>query len=428
MDLVVKPPIRILFWATTFGADMHSFARYLESKGEYKILVAAHSPEMYLREPVQNFYPVNAPILDRDKKSTWLRILLFRPHIMVTDNHFPPVKFAKRLLVLWHGFGWRKDNLSGEFVHVHNNIRRLVGDAAEPNPHFAWQCWGPQDKKYRHEVSGFALENLEDLGFAQADDLRKAPDKDELQQIARHYTIDILNKRTILLAFTWHHGKVLSHWGDDMELFDELFSFADDLGVNLLVRMHDRFRFDAKYHRELDELMKGRDNVMIKFKDEYPDNLLDMLVSDVMVSNYSSILNRFYITGKPTIHVYPDSPNPDTRNADDSGDRITSDGNGISCEQKEKNDQKVWRKLGDDGSLVEEIITDLPDTWKFPAEWNGGIMVYTLEELKVSLKNAIEEPDCCLKRSREFIADGITGADGHTCERTERALLRLLSN
>ncbi len=392
-------------------------------------MVAAHSPEMYLREVVQKFYPVKSPIFDREKKSTWLRILLFRPHVMVTDNHFPPIKFAKRLLVLWHGFGWRKDNLSGEFVHVHNNISRLVGDAAEPNPRFAWQCWGPQDMKYRHDVSGFAYENLENLGFAQADDLRKSLPHDILQQVARSYSIDILNKRTILLAFTWHHGKVLSHWGDDRELFDELFSFADELDVNLLVRMHDRFRFDADYHRELDELMKGRDNVMFKFKDEYPDNLLDMLVSDVMVSNYSSILNRFYITGKPSIHVYPDCILPGTAHGgqEDPDDRIGSDENKIQGGHEMKEAQKIWRKLGDDGSLVEEIVTDLPDTWKFPAEWNGGIMVHTMEELKSAMKQVIKEPDCCVERSRKFIEEGITGVDGHTCQRTENVLLRLLN-
>ena len=36
-----------------------------------------------------------------------------------------------------------------------------------------------------------------------------------------------------------------------------------------------------------------------------PDSLVDLLVSDVLVSNYSSLLNAWYYTGKPSLHVDP---------------------------------------------------------------------------------------------------------------------------
>jgi hypothetical protein len=385
--------IRVLFWATTFGADMHSFARYLDNHPDYSIMNAMHNPDSFRKEGIQELHPITSPMFDRESKLTFLRLLVFKPHILITDNHFPPLRFAKKLLVLWHGYGWRKDNMVGEFEAVHNNITRLVGDGRVPNPNFGWQCYGAPDVEYRHMVSGFSMENLHDIGFAQADDLLNPPVSRE--QAAPYYSIDIQARPTVLMAFTWHHGRILAHWGEDADLFQHLFALADRLEINLLFRMHDRFRYSPEYHSHLDSLMRGRDNVMIKFKDEYPDNLLDMIVSDVMVSNYSSILNRFYVTGRPTIHIYPDRKEDEIQN---------------------------WKKLGKDGTLVEQHVDDVSDAWKHPAEWHGGLMVHTYEEFVQALEQALEDPDCCRVKATEFIRDGITGVDGRTCERTENVL------
>ncbi len=393
----VKKPYRILFWATTFQSDIHSFVRYLDAHPDYEIRIALDHPEGFQKEGVQQLLPIKAQMLDKQKKETLLKLKLFRPHALVTDNHFPPLRFGKKLLVLWHGFGWRMDNLSGEFEHVHNNIRRLVGDGKAPNPNFIWQCYGTEDLKYRHRVSGFARENLRIFGSAQADDILNV--KIDKKEAAPFYSVDIVNRPNILLGFTWHHGRLLSHWGDDPELFKELFAFGEDIGVNFIVRMHDSFRYDPSYLKELDELIKGYDHVMFKFKDTSQDNLIDILISDVMVSNYSSLINRFYITGRPSIHIFP---------------------------VRKGEERFVWRRLGGNGKLVEENVHEEFHGWKFPPEMIGGLMVNTMEEFKEAIIRSLREPDCCREKSRKFVEEHMGGADGHICERIEKELRALI--
>lgn len=392
--------IRVLFWATTFGADMASFARYLDSHPGYSIMIAMKDPDTFRNEGIQRLLPITAPILDREKErlKSYMRILRFKPHVLVVDNHFPPIRFAKRLLVLWHGYGWRHDNMVREFEAVHHNITRIAGDGRVPNPNLIWQCYGPPDVDYRTRVSGFARENLRDLGFAQADDLVRPPVTRE--QLAPFYSMDILRRPTVLMGFTWHHGRLLSHWGEEREVLGRLISLADDLGINLLFRMHDSFRYPEQAHRELRELSRGRDNIMIKFKDSYPDNLGDILVSDIAVSDFSSLINRFYVTRRPSIHIFPDQPE----------DRV-----------------RKWRKLGSQGTVEEEVVDDVSGAWKFPPRWNGGLMVHSFGEFEEALRLALDRPDCCREPSERFIREGLTGVDGRTCERTERALRDLVN-
>lgn len=395
----IEKPYKVCFWATTFQSDIHSFARYLDSHPDYDIIIALDGPEKYRKEAVQQLLPIQAKMLDMKKLITLLRLKHFRPDALITDNHFPPIRLGDKLLILWHGFGWRMDNLGGEFEHVHHSIERLVGSDIEPNPNFIWQCYGPDDLRYRHEVSRFPKENLKIFGSAQADDLGNV--KIDKKEVASFYTINIRDRPNILLGFTWHHGKVLSHWGDDIELFKELFAFGESIGANLILRMHDSFRYDPSYLKELDDLVTKYDHVMLKFKDTYQDNLIDMLISDVMVSNYSSLINRFYLTGKPSIHVYP---------------------------ERRGMEKSIWRKLGDNGTLVEENISENIEGWKFSPEMVGGVIVHTMEELKEMIIHSLENPYCCKEKSEKFVREHMGGADGHICERIENELRTLIES
>ena len=362
-------------------------------------MIALDKPDNFLKEAVQELLPIKAPMLDKGQRSTLLKLKLFRPHALVTDNHFPPIRFGRNLLVLWHGFGWKMDNLAGEFKHVHNNIERLVGSGKLPNPHFVWQCYGESDLKYRHEVSGFARENLMALGSAQADDLLGV--KIDTTDLVHFYKVDIVNRPTILLAFTWHHGKVLGHWGDDLELFSELFAFGEELGVAFIIRMHDRFRYDSSYLSELEGLVERYGHVELRFKDDYRDNLVDMQISDIMVSNYSSIINRFYITGRPSIHIYP-------------------------FRKEEKG--TVRKKLEGMEKQKESTVPNQAFEWKFPPEMIGGLQVRSMEELKENLAYSIKKPNCCRESSREFLKEHMGGVGGGKCKRIERVLQDMIIN
>ena len=67
----------------------------------------------------------------------------------------------------------------------------------------------------------------------------------------------------------------------------------------MILRLHDSFRFEPAYRDFITGLARRHSNVLLKFKDHHPDNLLDMQVSDVLMTNYSSIANLFYATSSP---------------------------------------------------------------------------------------------------------------------------------
>ena len=112
-------------------------------------------------------------------------------------------------------------------------------------------------------------------------------------------------KRVGLIALTWHYGRALSHWGEDIALLKRLFDHMAEHQSAPILRMHDRKRFEPAYLLELERLVANYPEAVIKFKDEARDSLLDLVASDFIISNFSSILNYYYATRKPSIHVYP---------------------------------------------------------------------------------------------------------------------------
>jgi CDP-glycerol glycerophosphotransferase (TagB/SpsB family) len=255
-----------------------------------------------------------------------------------------------------------------------------------PNKHFRWQCFGPWDFKHRTEVSGFHPANCRILGSASHDILREPIAKEKMQP---YYPFDVVNKKTVLIAPTWHYGEIFSHWGRDRVLLEKLFNRIDNYDANVILRLHDSFRFDSKYIAFLEELVENHPNTYLKFKDKNPDNLLDMMVSDALITNYSSIANLYYATGRPTIHVYP---------------------------VKSKDEDFLWRKhtlLG----VRKKTVESVKYIWKLPPEENGGLMALNFDMLLKQVDEALTDPDCCQDKAKAFLAKYMLGADGKNRER-----------
>jgi hypothetical protein len=385
--------IRVCFWTTAFQGDVLTFARHLAASREFDPVVALDDPRRFEREPVQRLLPVGCRLLDREDGGVLEEVRRFSPHVTVVDNHFPPARLSPALFVLWHGFGWRGPNDRKEFAQVYRDVRRLTGFRADrPNPFFVWQCFGPTDFVHRHRVSGFHESNLRVLGAAMSDDLVRP--KIGRAQALRHYPPVFRNRKVSLLAFTWHYGRVFSHWGDDIGVLRELFEKLGREGYAVILRMHDRRRYDRKYREDLEGLARDCPYVLLKYKDEDRDNLLDLLVSDLMVSNFSSILNLFYCTGKPSIHIYPVAPGRDAH------------------------PHRVLRR-----GKVRIAGSERADRlWKLSPEENGGLLVKSREELMEAIALANREPDICREKSREFLRRHMAPVDGRTCERIALAL------
>lgn len=383
---------RICFWVTTFQSDVQALACFLAEQPDFDVVVAMQRPEDYLKEPVGRLLPYRGRMLDRDARTTPGEILRHRPDVLVVDNHLPPKKLAPRIHVLWHGFGWRVDDLTT----MKKELARLVGDVTVPNRNFRWQAFGEWDRRYRVDHSGIDAENVVALGPPYSDLL--APDGPVAGRFAKadvqsNYTID-LSKKTILVGLTWHHDGAFGHWGDETALLRRLFDHVESLGANVLLRMHDRHRYEKSYVGAVEEVVRGRSHVQLKFKSDSPDSLVDLLVSDALISNYSSLLNTFYYTEKPTLHVDPSAP---------------------------AGREQTYRQLR--GGKVRKVkMTASANPWKLPPTEVGGLRACSFDELLVGVERALSDPGCCRELARAFCMKYIAPLGG-VRERTA-AMLR----
>jgi hypothetical protein len=286
------------------------------------------------------------------------------------------------------------DDISG----MRRELEALVGDVTRPNPHFVWQAFGDWDREFTIGHRKIAPENVVALGSAYSDVL--LPDSPLRRRfdpacVAHRYPIDVVGQKTVLLGVTWHHGNLLGHWGDEQQLLDQLFSHIQSRGANAILRLHDRARYSRELLKQLERTTKAHGHVHVKFKDECPDSLVDLLVSDVMISNYSSFANAFYYTGKPCVHIDP---------ADAAASGL------------------VWRRFRR-GRVQEEPVDGLDAIWKMSPEVHGGLRASSFDQLLCALDQALDDPRCCEAQARSFVQRYIERADGTTCDRIAELLL-----
>ena len=389
--------MNILIYATTFGADLLSMARYLESRPDVNLRILVDDPDTILREPVFSVWPLKTRLISKSMVRSLSGDSGFRADITIMDNRLPLRRTSPAALMLWHGFGWKGPNDLVEFRWLHRQITSRWGSARKPNNRFIWQCFGPWDFEHRTSVSGFHPGNCRILGAASHDELVNPADRNLLQ---KGYPFDVTRRKTVLIAPTWHYGEVFSHWNGDEKVMTRLLDTIAERDANAILRLHDSFRFEKKYVRWLRSLEQRYPDLILKFKDQHPDNFMDMQVSDILVTNFSSIANLFYASGKPTIHIYP------VRSGDEAF---------------------LWRKQ----TIVGQWVKKIPKAsyiWKLPPEDNGGLMAYNEEELISMTSHALENPDCCREKSREFLDRHMLGADGKNRERIWGALNELMAS
>ena len=238
--------MKICFWSTSFQADNQALACYLANRPEFDVIAAVDHPDAYRDDAVWRILPFNGQLLDRQSRKTRREISKFGADVVIVDNHLPSFSIAPRVLVLWHGFGWRMDDISG----MRSKLKKLVGSVTVPNPNFIWQAFGEWDRDFTIEHRKIASDNVMALGSAYSDMLisqslfRRSFDP---STVVQNYKINVCDQKTVLLGMTWHHGNLLGHWGDEEVLLDRIFSHIHDRGANVIFRLHDRDRYTLKY-------------------------------------------------------------------------------------------------------------------------------------------------------------------------------------
>jgi hypothetical protein len=389
--------IRVCLWATTIQANIYSLARYLAAhRDRFEPIVVLPDLKQYEQEPIWSLGRPDCLMLDHDAPDCLDRIEALRPQVTVVDNHYPPRKLSPSLLNVWHGFGWKGPEDKQQFADVYAHIERLTGISPDkPNPYLRWITAGPTNLTHRIRVTGFHPSNVEALGQAYVDDVGNVPWSRE--SLLTYYPAEFQHKRIALFAPTWHFGRIFAHWGADLTILGRLFSFLAERNTALIMRMHDRARFEPDYLSALESLAARYPNVLLKYKDRNQDNLIDLTVSDLMISNYSSILTYFYGTGKPSIHIEP---------VDRSAQASV---------------YRYWKR----GKVRTTRTADKSYIWSLDPNENGGLVAESVEDLLACIEKALENPDCCIERSKAFIARHCAPYDGKNCERIANAIVEL---
>jgi hypothetical protein len=387
--------LRILLWPTTMQGDIYALAHYLQGRvragDALDVVVAVDDEAAYRREPIHALVPFELPLWERSAWRFYAKAKAFAPDFFVTDNHLPKRRVFENLVCLWHGFGWKEQRADIEFRSVHAELDELIGGVRQPNPNFVHQCYGRFEKEHRVAFTQFAPENCRVMGNLYADMLLAPPVSREA--IAPYYPFRGARRKTVLLGFTWGFGEVFAHWGVDESAFiRKLLDFLVERDCNVIFRLHDRSRYDAKYLRTIDAVARSYPNVLLKFKDVGRDNLLDVLMSDVIVSNFSGIVVYAYFTGVPSVHIHPFG--------ETEGDMPLLR-------------FKRGRAVVDDGASY---------VWKMPAEDNGGLLAKNPDALFRHLATALDDPSSCREASARFNASYMENSDGARCAALYRYL------
>lgn len=380
--------MRVLFSPTTMQGDIYAFAQHLGERvaagDELDVVVAVDDAAAYEREPIHRLVPLRVTLWERSDRRFLKQVKAFDPDFLVVDNHLPDKPVFRNLVYLWHGFGWKEQRAEIEFRSVHKDLDGLIGGVRAPNPRFIHQCYGAFEREHRVRFTRFAAENCRVMGNLYADLLVNRPVSRD--RIAELYPFAPGARKTVLLGFTWGFGEVFAHWGvDESVLIRRLLDHLADRDCNVIFRLHDKKRYESRYLETIESAARRYSNVLLKYKDVGRDNLLDVHMSDVIVSNFSGIVVYAYFTGAPSIHIHPFG--------ETTGDKPLL---------RFKRGRAV---VDGDASYV----------WKMPAEENGGLLSRNVGELFAHLDRALAEPTCCHDAAAKFNARYQETSDGARC-------------
>lgn len=147
------------------------------------------------------------------------------------------------------------------------------------------------------EKFGFKREKLKAIGYARTDVLVK-PQKVSRAELMRKYDIPVTERKVILYAPTWKQddsGRSLFPFGMvETEFLRELSRVAESGGCLFIVRMH----LNASSERS-DQF----ESVYAVPADKYPDTERLLLLSDILIYDWSSIAFDYLLLNRPAIYL-----------------------------------------------------------------------------------------------------------------------------
>lgn len=218
-------------------------------------------------------------------------IILARANAIITDHglhHFVMLKMLTncKFIDVWHGVPYKGfDAESLSFLHDYHQI---------------WVSSKKMKEMYAQKF-GFNKEKVYPIGYARVERLLSLNNPDSKKKIRDKYHLE--DKKTILIAPTWQQddkGRSIVPFGLDLSQF-----------IGTIAKAHSDSQIIFRAHlnvKDASEATNVTPNVKIMPYAEYPVGEDFLAVSDVLISDWSSIVFDFLVLDRPVIYL--DVPAP----------------------------------------------------------------------------------------------------------------------
>jgi len=184
------------------------------------------------------------------------------------------------------------------------------------------------------------------------------------------------------------------HEKHDLDFARSLFQYIREQGADIILCLHNAHRYTSSFLKGIRDIADKVGGIEIREKDKHPDNLADLIASDVMVSNLSSFITYEYVLGAPTVHICPTTPGK----------------------------RSIAMAVHRHGHLKARVAHYGESLWMTSPEDNGGITAFDIFQTEEAIMKGLKDPSCCTTSSHDWLTKHVDGIDGHTCERFANAL------
>lgn len=203
------------------------------------------------------------------------------------------IREGQKLIQLWHGagaykkFGYSRDNNKSRFKILHTGYKKYTNVSVSSK--MIKFCYS--------EAFGINIKNVKAFGVPRTDLFYQEQNKNKIKSDLYSRFPEFANKKLVLIAPTYRGDKVEDAYYD----FDKLNirRIVDNLGKEYVVAV--------KWHSAL------QNNLDLGLqKNVLPNNVYDLsnkvdineliLITDILVTDYSSIIFDYYLTGRPIVY------------------------------------------------------------------------------------------------------------------------------